>query len=536
VADLFGGGGKAPRVSTPAQPMVETCAVRRAVVIALPPPLSKTGTVPVFFVETTDYDRVYTSSVKGAPRMTYVVPTIDGKPLVGHSYVGFANAKTSGAPVGSGSFGLLSPTGVAAMKLVTKNADRPELRQSYPDMGTIEPYTNRTTVSTKMVSLGVEWDVDMPLHCLMGSLTAFFTATTTDAATKAVLTSNEAASALDGGGGGHVQIRVDSEAKKLVVVPTTRQKPLPRAVHMDRYVLHANAPSDAKWGVCVRHVETPDNERAPLQIHVIGKRPPFLNTSMTLTMFKSELEDAGLCVNDLHTASVLLYVEASLDAFRESTRYMVVGIAPPPPDLTMYIEIQTSIALKEHFNSTVYAARDARAYKNVDNVCINEGRAVPVRLRRVSNTDALLLPKEAVAQHVRRYCENRSGPKETPDARAAFEKLSRMSTATIAEAILALDRIEAATVDLLMDKVQRMPNTDDDVVLVQASLLADLSSFDSAANPPLCRFVEPTSGVGGVEEEESDIDDDAGGQEEQFSSATGGEQEVQQAESDVDAD
>jgi len=214
---------------------------------------------------------------------------------------------------------------------------------------------------------------------------------------------------------------------------------------------------------------------------------------------------------------VIAYINASLDAWSNETKLMVVGLAAPPPDVEeKYIVFAKSPALKSHFNDLGHAAEEAKSREqSVDQLLMNEGRAVPLAYARVGVANTLLLDKSAAVRVVKSHAAQMAREQADESTQGVLNVVSAATDETIAHGIEATDKIPGyATVESLMAKINsQMDDAECDVqqaeMVSAATFLHALLAGGKATVDALRPLVYGYKFNGdAAEDDESDFEDD----------------------------
>lgn len=336
---------------------------------------------------------VVTVKPEKAPPFAFASPTVGGKPLVAFGFLGYANVKAGEAPA----------PGVFA----TANDVRPKYsdvkngaKAVYADYGALSTYERLNPqpvpTSASMVALGGTWgdSVAVPNDTLVSNARTLFNLKSFQEAC------DLASEKIAGGAAGAVRLFASSDRVLTTESALMATQPC-YDPNLDKYLVLINHP-ECKYSMKVVDVETP--ETGPLTMTLAWTGPNF-SYSRAVQCWPSTLEEAGVTTAQLKSETMLLFVDASLDPFRNERRLWLEAMAAPPPDGSKYIAFGKSEPMKAHFNDTVHDAKKAKKYNKsaVDNLLVNEERAVPVLIKRAGFENALLLSKKAVINMVKTH-------------------------------------------------------------------------------------------------------------------------------------
>jgi len=485
-----------PNVEVP--PIASTAVTAsRTAVYTMPPPISKydPGT-PVAMLKARDAQGpVVTISQPKKPSFTFGSPTIADKPVGGFAYLGYGLVKGGdSAP----------PTGSFAHAADARSAYALKGGKLYSDRSKLSAATADATIVMPMSDMGGTWgETRIPTITLASNTTALFKMPSF------VEAQAEAATRIDLGAADAVLlIAADKRLQTETAVVTS---PLPYLPHLSKYAVLLNPPPGCKYGATV--IDAMEQVSRPLKLTL--QHAAKESHTVVVEVWPSTLAEAGLDAGALRTTPVIAYINASLDAWSGEAKLMVVALAAPPPDVeTKHVAFAKSPALKSHFNDLGHAAEEAKTReRSVDQLLMNEGRAVPLAYARVGVANTMLLDKSAAVGVVKSHAVAMAREQSDESTKGVLAVVSAATDETIANGLEAIDKIPGyATIESLMAKINsQMDDAECDVqqaeMVSAATFLHALLAGGKATADALRPLVHGYKSTGdAAEDDESDFD------------------------------
>ena len=472
-------------------------------VYVLPPPLTKYGSgTPVAVLKAYDAQGpVVTISQTRKPSFTFGSDQIDGKPVGGYSYIGYTHVKSGDSTPSTGSFGYANDT---------RSAYNVKNGKLYPDRNKLSSVTTtNTTIAVPMSDLSGTWgETKIPTNALASNTNAIFSMPSFHEA------STEAAGKIDIGGGDAVcLITTDKrlETEKSIVTST-----LPYLPHLNKYMLLLNPPPSGKYGAVIADV-TQVSPTRPLKITLqhVSKE----GRTVGVEVWQSTLDEAGLDAKTLRVTPVIAYINASLDAWSGETKLMMAAFAAPPPDLTGYVAFAKAPALKSFFNDLGHSAEEAKSRESsVDQLLMNESRAVPLKFARVGVANTLLLEKPAAVALVRAHAASMA--REQADCKGVLDVVKAVDDDDVITGLLGIDRVPGSVaVENLLQKINAQMDdaaeSEHAGMVCAATFLHALLAGGKATVEGLRPMVYGYKPVGGDDEGDDESDFEADGEEDE---------------------
>ena len=437
-----------PRVEVPPIASTAVTATKTAV-YTMPPAIAKYDSgIPVALLKARDAQGpIVTISQPKKPAFTFGSPIIGDKPVGGFAYMGYELVKGGDSAPLTGSF---------AYAADARSAYALKSGKLYSDRNKLSSATTDTTIDVPMSALGGTWgETKIPTITLASNTNALFKMPSF------VEAQDEAATKIDLGAGDAVLlIAADKRLETETAIVTS---PLPYLPHLNKYVMLLNPPIGCKYGATVIDAMEPASRPLKLTLQHAAKE----SRTVVVEVWPSTLAEAGLDAGALRTTPVIAYINASLDAWSGETKLMVVALATPPPDVeTKHVAFAKSPALKSHFNDLGHTAEEAKTReRSVDQLLMNEGRAVPLAYARAGVANTLLLDKSAAVGVVKSHAVAMAREQSNESTKGVLAVVNAATDETIANGLGAIDKIPGyATIESLMAKINsQMDDAGDDV-------------------------------------------------------------------------
>ena len=491
-----------PRAEESQSSASTTVAVTKTAVYTLPPTNTKYDSgIPVAMLKAHDAEGpVITISQPKKLSFTFGSPTISDKSVGGFAFAGYELVKGGDSAPPTGSFGYAADARSAyALRSGKLYSDRSKLSATTVDANIVVP----------MSDLGGTWgETKIPTITLASNTNAFFTMPSFQEA------KNEAAGKIDIGAADAVLLTTADNPKRLDTEKVIVTSPLPYLAYLSKYLMLLNPPPGGKYGATV--IDVLETESRPLKLtlqHAAKK-----SRTVVVELWSSTLTEAGIDVDALRSIPVIAYIHASLDAWSGETKLMVVALAAPPPDQAKYIAFSKSSALKSHFNGLGHNAEEAKGRERcLDQLLMNEGRAVSLKYARAGVANTLLIWKPAAAALIKSHAAAMAREQANDSTSGVLAIVNELDDETITNSLEVIEKITGgyATVESLMGAINaRMDDAVDDAqhasMVSAATFLHALLAGGKAAVDPLCPLVYGYKSARDATEdddEESDFED-----------------------------
>jgi hypothetical protein len=302
-------------------------------------------------------------------------------------------------------------------------------------------------------------------------------------------------------------VSVVQHGRELVVTNTAAEGPPPYLRQFDRYVVLVNdAACEHAATVADTVAPSAPNRPATVTLQAADGR------TVDAQVWPSVLSDAGL--RDpaaLRSKKAFLYVYGSHDPYSASTVATIEAVALAPPDPDEHVRFDRSRALKAYFNDTLHDAKEAGAYKLTDQILVNHGRAVPVRIHRCGVANSILLDKVATCGMVK---EHASFHVPDPALKDVVEAASReevvVAVSMLEQPSGMFDFASAQTLQGAFDKITGCDKELDAKTSILAVFLHMLLNCDKEHLSKLRPLVFGCDGSTPVDSGDDSSDDDSG--------------------------
>jgi uncharacterized metal-binding protein len=433
-----------PRVETPHN-ITHAATATKTAVYMLPPTITKFNSgVPVAMLKARDCGPVVTIAKEKKPSFTFGGALIDDKPVGGFSYIGFSHVKGGDSAPQTGALGHAVDTRPAyVLKSGKLFADR-KLSEATVD----------ATIAVPMSGLGGMWgEINAPTIVLASNTNALFNMPSFHEA-KEIAAGNVDIGAVDA-----VSLIAADNPKRLETEKAVVSSPLPYLPYLSKYVMLLNPPPNGKYGAVVLDVAEVSATR-PLKLTL--QHASKESRTVVVEVWPSTLAEAGLDAKTLCVTPVIAYISASLDPWSGDTKLIIGALAAPPPDLASYVAFAKSVAMKSHFNDLGHTAEEAKSREqSVDQILMNEGRAIPLKFARAGVANTLLLDKPAALGLVKSHAASMA--REQAVAKGVLDVVKTADDDAIIAGILGIDKVTGAvTLENLMHKINaEMDDADD---------------------------------------------------------------------------
>ena len=378
------------------------------------------------------------------PGFTFVSPTIDGTQVAGYAYVGYTIVAGGDNAPPTGSFGSTRGTDSAYKLMNGKVFPSASIKAPPPTLD------SETTVP--MSKLGGTWTLEVPTIMHASNTCALFNLPSFQDAVA------QAASRIEIGTNAVHLVAAD---KKLALEPAVVSGQLTYLPYLSCFVVLFNPPDDLKHGAKVMDVIS--NDKRPYDI--VLQHPAKVNNTVSVQVWPSVLEWAGVNAQQLRYAPLIAYIDATLDPYRQKTILTVVAVAAPPPDPSQYIMFSKSPTIKAHFNDIGFKADEAKSGNTqFDQLLMNEGRAAPLKKCRVGVLNSLLLDKCAVMRLLKQHAESLVRENPTEDTKGLHALVEAATEEATIGALEAIDQLPSSIGDVENMMTQLRASADDDDV------------------------------------------------------------------------
>ena len=432
----------------------------KTAVYLMPPALAKydSGNPAALLKARDAQGPVVTISQPKKPAFTFGCPIIGGMPICGFAFIGYELVKGGdSAP----------PTGSFAYAADARSAYSLKSGKLYSDRNKLSSATADATINVPMSDLGGTWgETKIPTITLASNTNAMFKMQSfVDAQV-------EAATKIDLGAADAVLlIAADRRLETEAAIVTS---PLPYLPHLSKYVLLLGPPPGCKYGATVIDAIEPVSRPLKLTLQHAAKE----SRTIVVEVWPSTLAEAGLDAGTLRTTPVIAYINASLDAWSGETKLMIVALAAPPPEVeTKHVAFVKSPALKSYFNDLGHTAEQAKTReRSVDQLLMNEGRAVPLAYARAGMANTLLLDKSAAVGVVKSHAAAMAREQSGESTKGVLAVVRAATAETVASGLEAIDKIPGcATIESLMAKINSQ--MDDAKCDVQQAEMVSAATF-----------------------------------------------------------